>query len=63
MIEDAKRSIAFPLSRVPQTGDCRTDGVPTGRRRRRRPCPCGQSAVEVALLGDQVRLTVPLPLL
>ena len=25
----------------------------------RLPCPCGQSAVEVALLGDQVRLTVP----
>ena len=25
----------------------------------RLPCPCGQSAVEVTLLGDKVRLTVP----
>lgn len=59
MIEDAKRSIAFlcPVCRKPVIVERTVFQLAAAGSRL--PCPCGQSAVEVALLGDQVRLTVP----
>ena len=59
MIEDAKRSIAFlcPACRKPVIVERSVFQLAAGNSRL--PCPCGQSAVEVTLLGDQVRLTVP----
>ena len=56
MIEDAKRSIAFlcPVCRKPVIVERTVFQLAAAGSRL--PCPCGQSAVEVALLGDQVRL-------
>lgn len=59
MVEDAKRSIAFicPVCRQPVILE-RT-AFQLAASGSRLPCPCGKSGVDVALMGDKVRLTVP----
>ena len=59
MVEDAKRSIAFicPVCRQPVILE-RT-AFQLAASGSRLPCPCGKSGVDVAIMGDKVRLTVP----
>lgn len=59
MLEDAKRSIAFicPVCRQPVILE--RSAFQLAASGSRLPCPCGGSAVEVEMLGSQVRLTVP----
>ena len=59
MIEDAKRSIAFicPVCRQPVILERTVFQLAAAGSRL--PCPCGKSALQVALGEGQVRLTVP----
>ncbi len=59
MIEDAKRSIAFicPVCRQPVILERTVFQLAASGSRL--ACPCGKSSIDVALMGDQVRLTVP----
>lgn len=59
MIEDTKRTIAFicPVCRQPVILERTVFQLAASGSRL--PCPCGKSAINVALMGDQVRLTVP----
>jgi len=59
MVEDAKRSIAFicPVCRQPVILE-RT-AFQLAASGGRLDCPCGKSGIDVALMGHQVRLTVP----
>lgn len=59
MVEDAKRSIAFicPACRKPVILERTVFQLAAGSSRL--PCPCGKSSIDVALMGSQVRLTVP----
>lgn len=59
MIEDAKRSIAFicPVCRQPVILERTVFQLAASGSRL--ACPCGKSSIDVSLMGDQVRLTVP----
>lgn len=59
MVEDAKRSIAFicPVCRQPVILERTVFQLAAAGSRL--PCPCGKSAIDVALMGGKIRLTVP----
>lgn len=59
MIEDATRYIAFicPVCRKPVILERTIFQLAASGSRLE--CPCGKSSVEVELMGDQIRLTVP----
>ena len=59
MLEDAKRSIAFicPVCRQPVILE--RSAFQLAAAGGRLPCPCGQSGIDVELMGSQVRLRVP----
>ncbi len=59
MIEDTKRTIAFlcPVCRQPVILERSVFQLAASGSRL--PCPCGKSGIDVSLMGDQVRLTVP----
>lgn len=59
MIQDAKRFIAFicPVCRQPVILERTVFQLAASGSRL--PCPCGKSSIDIALMGDQVRVTVP----
>lgn len=59
MIEDTKRSIGFicPVCRQPVVLERSVFQLAAAGSRL--DCPCGKASIDVALMGDQVRLTVP----
>jgi hypothetical protein len=59
MVEDAKRSIAFicPACRQPVIAERTMFQLAAANSRI--ACPCGKSEIDVELMGNQVRLTVP----
>lgn len=59
MIQDAKRFIAFICPECRQPVILERTVFQLAASGSRLPCPCGKSSIDVALMGDQVRLTVP----
>ena len=59
MVDDAKRSIAFicPVCRKPVILERTAFQLAASGSRLR--CPCGKSSLEIEMLGNQVRLTIP----
>ena len=59
MIEDTKRTIAFICPACRQPVILERSAFQLAASGSHLPCPCGKSAIDVSLMGDQVRLTVP----
>lgn len=59
MVEEAKRSIAFICPACRQPVILERTVFQLAAAGSRLACPCGKSAIDVALMGNQVRLTVP----
>lgn len=59
MIQDKKRFIAYICPECRQTVVLERTAFQLAASGSRLPCPCGKSSVEVELMGDRVRLTVP----
>ena len=59
MIQDAKRFIAFICPECRQPVILERTVFQLAASGSRLPCPCGKSGVDVAIMGDKVRLTVP----
>lgn len=59
MIQDKKRFIAYICPECGQTVVLERTTFQLAASGSRLPCPCGKSSVEIELMGDQVRLTVP----
>ena len=59
MIQDAKRFIAFICPECRQPVILERTVFQLAASGSRLPCPCGKSSIDVALMGDQVRVTVP----
>lgn len=59
MIQDAKRFIAFICPECRQPVILERTVFQLAASGSRLPCPCGKSSIDVALMGDQARVTVP----
>ena len=59
MIQDTKRSIAFVCPACRQSVVLERTVFQLAAAGSRLACPCGKSSIDVSLMGDQVRLTVP----
>lgn len=59
MIQDAKRFIAFICPTCRQPVILERTVFQLAASGSRLPCPCGKSSIDIALMGDQVRVTVP----
>lgn len=59
MIQDAKRSIGFICPACRQSVILERTVFQLAASGSHLACPCGKSSIDVALMGDQVRLTVP----
>ena len=59
MDQQAKRTIAYLCPACHQSVAVERSVFQLAASATHLPCPCGKSAVEVEMMGDQVRLTVP----
>ncbi len=59
MIQDAKRFIGFICPACRQPVILERTAFQLAASGSRLPCPCGKSSLDIAPVGDQVRLTVP----
>lgn len=59
MIQDAKRFIGFICPACRQPVILERTAFQLAASGSRLPCPCGKSSLEIELMGDRVRLTVP----
>ena len=59
MIQDAKRFIAFICPECRQPVILERTVFQLAASGSRLPCPFGKSSIDVALMGDQLRVTVP----